>query len=141
MDEKSMNNPCKIDAQKLQKINVEIAPQILENLSKNRSGADLGPLILGFFAFWHDAKRSRFFGTSLEAQKIGKLAQEAARRPLFHSGGSPREQFSGIWAPGAARARPCTKVQKQETRLKGLKAIGKRENWLLETETRLFLGI
>ena len=55
-------------------------PKIIENWSKNRSGADLGPLIVGFLAFWSDAKKSRFFDTSPVGQKSGKSDKQAAWR-------------------------------------------------------------
>ena len=77
-----MKNVLKIDPksmpQKSWKIDAKMAPKIIENWSKNRPGADLGPLILGFWAFWHDDKKSRIFGTPLVGQKIGKFAQGAA---------------------------------------------------------------
>ena len=57
-------------------------PKIIENLSKNRSGADLGPLIVGFLAFWSDAKKSRFVDASLNGQKVRKIGPRSALEPI-----------------------------------------------------------
>ena len=77
-----------------------------ENSSKNGSGIDLGPFIIDFWAFWSDAKKTRFFDAFLEAQKSEKSDQGAAKRRLVRPGSSPKNGFFGIWVPGAARARP-----------------------------------
>ena len=50
-------------------------------------------------------KRHVFFGTSLEAQKVEKLAQDAAKGRFARHGPAPAIAFLGIWAPGRPRAR------------------------------------
>ena len=94
-----------------------------ENLSKNRSRADLGSLILGFLAFWHEAKRSRIFGTSLVAQKIRKSVPGAASGSLCRERGTNETLLSGIWVPRAA-----TRATKHEgTRLVARGRTGQKE--------------
>ena len=50
-------------------------------------------------------KHHVFFGTSLEAQKVEKLAQDAAKGRFARHGPAPAIAFLGIWAPGRPRAR------------------------------------
>ena len=54
---------CKIDPQKQRKIDAKMAPKIHEHRSKNGCGTDLGPLIIDFWAFWSDAKKTLIFDT------------------------------------------------------------------------------
>ena len=77
-----------------------------ENRSKNGSGTDLGPVIIDFFAFWSDAKKTKFVDAFLEGQKSEKSDQGAAKGRFVRPGTSPVNGFFGIWVPGAARARP-----------------------------------
>ena len=72
--QKSMTNQSKIYARKKPKNLCQNGSKIVEHLSKNLSKADLGPLILGFRAFWNDAKKSIFLGTSPVAKKNEKSA-------------------------------------------------------------------
>ena len=57
----------------------------------------------------------------------GKLVQDAARR---------RPPFPGCSGP---RERPETRYKKQETRPKGLKAIGKEESWPFRKKKKAIL--
>ena len=50
-------------------------------------------------------KRHVFFGTSLEAQKVEKLAQDAAKGRFARHGPAPSITFLRIWVPGRPRAR------------------------------------
>ena len=54
-------------------------------------------------------QKSLIFYAALEAQKIEKLAQDAAKRLQRIPGTWAAPLFLGIWAPGAARARLCTR--------------------------------
>ena len=85
------------------------ATEIHENRSKNGSGTDLEPLILDFWAFWSDAKKTRIFDAFLEAQKSEKSDQGAAKRRFGTHEAGPSIAFLRIWVPGAARARLGTR--------------------------------
>ena len=123
-----------------------MAPKMLENWSKNRPGADLGPLILGFLAFWHDAKNSRIFGTPLVAPKIGKIGPRSGQEASFPqrrvAGLSPTVPFSGIWAPGRPRVREA-KSQKPKAKgywHKGTRVQGYKGTRLQKREQGFFKG-
>ena len=89
-------------------------PKINENWSKNRSGADLGPLIVGFLAFWSDAKKSRIFDASPVGQKSGKSDKQAAWRAPRRERGTTFWEL-GPWG-GALFARGSYKQRAKETR-------------------------
>ena len=68
------------------------------------------PLAIDSVDFWPFGampKHHVFFGTSLEAQKVEKLAQDAAKGRLARHGPAPAIAFLRIWAPG----RPCARGQ------------------------------
>ena len=73
-------------------------PKIVEKISKNQSGADLGPLIVGFLAFWSDAKKSRFFEACQNVQKVRKIGPRSAREPI--QGERPEPQWWIIGSQG-----------------------------------------
>ena len=90
----------------------------------------LGSKISLLDAFGAMQKYHEFLVPFLRPKNREKLAREAARWCQRCTGTSSVVSFGGVGAPGRPRARPGTRYKKQGTRLKGLKAIGKRESWL-----------
>ena len=77
-----------------------MAPQIIENRSKIRSGCGQLPLILDLLAFWRDSEKHDFLIRFKWPQKSDKSDQQAARVSQRIPAGSAKAWFSGLWAPG-----------------------------------------
>ena len=99
----------------------------------------LGSKILLLEAFGAMQKYHRFLVPFLRPKNRGKLAQNAARRRPPFPESSAMGRFGVPWAPGRPRARPETRYKKQESRPKGLKAIGKKESWLFRKGNKAIL--
>ena len=122
---------------KKRKIDAKMTPKINEHLSKTRSRADLGPLILGFLAFWSDAKKTLIFHTSPNAPKIRKIAPRSGLGRLCC------ELRTTSWGSGPQGGHARDKIlgtRYKVQRYKGTNAswpVGKRESWLVRTGKRL----
>ena len=86
-----------------------------------------------FLLFWSGAKNPDFLVPLQWPKKSENWPKKRPGGPFSTAAVVEGPIFWDL-GPGAARARPCTKVQKQETRLKGLKAIGKQESCFFSFE-------
>ena len=98
-------------SEKGSKINAQITLKSDVFWTKIRSGADLGRLILSFWPFWSDVKKSSFFDAFPVAPKIKKISPRAILESLgreipstFCGMGSPMRGLparKGTWIHGA----------------------------------------